>query len=110
VRRRWSTRRATRPPGQQGLKVVARGGVLGLVGLSDPATEFDVMDIINREIEIHGIYGYAPADFRKALDLVSGARVDVTSWVKEYPLDEGQRILDQLTTNPADLVKASLIP
>jgi threonine dehydrogenase-like Zn-dependent dehydrogenase len=98
------------PTRQQGLKVVARGGVLGLVGLSDPATEFDVMDIINREIAIHGIYGYAPADFRKALDLVVSKRVDVTSWVKEFPLDDGQRILDQLTTSPGDLVKASLIP
>jgi len=98
------------PTRQQGQKVLARGGVLGLVGLSDPATEFDVMDIINREIEIHGVYGYAPADFRKALDLVADRRVDVTSWVKEFPLEDGQRILDQLTSNPGDLVKASFIP
>jgi threonine dehydrogenase-like Zn-dependent dehydrogenase len=95
---------------QQGLKVVARGGVLALVGLSDPSTELDVMDIINREIEIHGIYGYAPADFRKALDLVVSGGVDVTSWVTEFPLDDGQRILDQLTSQPGDLVKASLVP
>ena len=98
------------PTRQQGQKVVARGGVLGLVGLSDPATEFDVMDIINREIEIHGVYGYAPADFRKALDLVAAHRVDVTSWVKEFPLEDGQRLLDQLTTTPGDLVKASFVP
>src|SRR5436190_10051192 len=98
------------PTRQQGLKVVARGGVLGLVGLSDPATEMDVLDIINREIEIHGIYGYAPADFRRALDLVASAKVDVTSWVKEFPLEDGQRVLDQLTTQPGDLVKASLVP
>jgi threonine dehydrogenase-like Zn-dependent dehydrogenase len=98
------------PTRQQGQKVVARGGVLGLVGLSDPATEMDVLDIINREIEIHGVYGYAPADFRRALDLVASAKVDVSSWVKEFPLDDGQRILDQLTTQPGDLVKASLVP
>ena len=98
------------PSRQQGLKVVARGGVLALVGLSDPATEMDILDIINREIEIHGIYGYAPADFRRALDLVASAKVDVRSWVKEFPLDDGQRILDQLTSQPGDLVKASLVP
>ena len=68
------------------------------------------MDIINREIAIHGVYGYAPADFQKALDLVTAGRVDVTSWVKEFPLEDGQRILDQLTTSPGDLVKASLTP
>ncbi len=98
------------PTRQQGLKCVARGGVLGLVGLSDPATEMDVLDIINREIEIHGIYGYSPADFRRALDLVAAAKVDVTSWVREFPLEDGQRVLDQLTTQPGDLVKASLVP
>jgi threonine dehydrogenase-like Zn-dependent dehydrogenase len=98
------------PTRQQGLKVVARGGVLGLVGLSDPTTEMDVLDIINREIEIHGVYGYAPADFRRALDLVASATVDVTSWVREFPLDDGQRVLDQLTSQPGDLVKASLVP
>jgi threonine dehydrogenase-like Zn-dependent dehydrogenase len=98
------------PARQQGLKVTARAGVLAFVGLSDPATEIDVMDVINREIEIHGIYGYAPADYLQALKLVTGSDVDVTSWVKEFPLAEGQRILDQLTTRPGDLVKASLVP
>ncbi len=98
------------PARQQGLKLTARGGVLAFVGLSDPATEIDVMDVINREIEIHGIYGYAPADYLKALKLVAANEVDVTSWVQEFPLIDGQRIMDQLTTNPGDLVKASLIP
>jgi threonine dehydrogenase-like Zn-dependent dehydrogenase len=98
------------PARQQGLKITRRGGVLAFVGLSDPVTEIDVMDVINREIEIHGIYGYAPADYLKALNLVTGSRVDVSSWVQEFPLSEGQRILDRLTSQPGDLVKASLIP
>lgn len=98
------------PARQQGLKVTARGGTLGLVGLSDPATEFDVMDIINREITVAGVYGYAPKDYKKALDLVVGGKVDVTTWVKEFPLTDGQRIFDQLTTKPGDLVKASFVP
>jgi threonine dehydrogenase-like Zn-dependent dehydrogenase len=98
------------PARQQGLKVAARGGLLALVGLSDPATEMDVMDIINRELEIHGIYGYAPGDYRHALDLVAAKKLDVTSWVREFPLEEGQRVMDQLTSQPGDLVKASLTP
>jgi len=98
------------PARQQGLKITARGGVLAFVGLSDPSTELDVMDIINREIEIHGIYGYAPADYQKALTLVAGSAVDVSTWVREFPLAEGQRILDQLTSQPGDLVKASFVP
>jgi len=98
------------PARQQGLKITARGGVLAFVGLSDPATEMDVMDIINREIEIHGIYGYAPGDYLKALGLVTAGKIDVSTWVKEFPLRDGQRILDQLTSQPGDLVKASFVP
>jgi threonine dehydrogenase-like Zn-dependent dehydrogenase len=95
---------------QQGLKVVARAGVLAFVGLSDPATELDVVDIINREIEIHGVYGYNPRDFERALSIIIHKDVDVTSWVREFPLDDGPRVFEQLTSNPGDLVKASLTP
>ncbi len=98
------------PARQQGQKVTARGGLLAFVGLSDPTTEIDVLDLINREIEIHGIYGYAPGDFQRALEYVAAGRVDVTSWVREYPLAEGQRVFDQLSSQPGDLVKASLTP
>ena len=98
------------PARQQGLKVVARGGVLAFVGLSDPATEMDVVDIINREVEIHGIYGYAPGDYARSIEIVASKKVDVTSWVREFPLEDGQRVMDQLTTAPGDLVKASLTP
>ena len=98
------------PARQQGLKVTARGGVLAFVGLSDPATELDVVDIINRELEIHGVYGYGRADYARALEIVAAKKVDVTSWVREFPLEDGQRIMEQLTTAPGDLVKASLTP
>jgi len=98
------------PVRRQALSVTARGGVLALVGLSDAATEFDVGDIINRELEIHGIYGYAPGDYERALEAVAAGTLDVTSWVREFPLEEGQRIMEQLTTAPGDLVKASLSP
>lgn len=98
------------PARQQGLKVTARGGVLAFVGLSDPSTEMDVVDIINRELEIHGVYGYAPGDYARSLEIVAAKKVDVTSWVREFPLEEGQRIMEQLTTAPGDLVKASLTP
>ena len=95
---------------QQGLKVTARAGVLAFVGLSDPATEIDVLDVINREIEIHGVYGYNPPDFERALGLIAAGRVDVASWVREFPLEEGPRVFEQLTSQPGDLVKASLTP
>lgn len=95
---------------QQAVRATARGGTLGLIGLSDPASEFDCLDLINREVAVHGVYAYPPATFRHALDLIAEKKVDVTSWVREFPLEEGQGIFDRLSTQPGDLVKASLTP
>ena len=66
--------------------------------------------MIGREVAVHGVYGYAAAHFAKALELVAAGKVDVDSWVREYPLEEGPDVLRRLTTAPGDLVKASLTP
>lgn len=95
---------------QQAVRMCARGGTVGLVGLHDPESPLDCMDVIGREVAVHGVYGYTAAHFRKALDLVTAGKVDVTSWVREYPLEEGAAVLARLVTKPGDLVKASLTP
>jgi L-iditol 2-dehydrogenase len=61
-------------------------------------------------VALHGVYGYTEAHFRKSLEIVASGKVDVTSWVREYPLDEGAAVLTRLVTAPGDLVKASLRP
>jgi L-iditol 2-dehydrogenase len=98
------------PTRQQAIKVTARGGTFGMIGLSDAASEFDCLEIINREITVQGVYAYPASSFRRALDLIAEGKVDVTSWVREFPLEEGQRLLEKLATQPGDLVKASLTP
>jgi 2-desacetyl-2-hydroxyethyl bacteriochlorophyllide A dehydrogenase len=95
---------------QQAVKVVGRGGTVGLIGLSDATSEFDCLELINREINVQGVYAYPASSFRRALDLIAEGKVDVTSWVREFPLEEGQRLLEKLATQPGDLVKASLTP
>jgi threonine dehydrogenase-like Zn-dependent dehydrogenase len=94
----------------QAVKICARGGTIGLVGLHDPESPFDCMDLIGREVAVHGVYGYTEAHFRKSLDLIAGGKVDVVSWVREFPLDQGAAVLSRLVGQPGDLVKASLTP
>ena len=91
----------------QCVKAAARSGIVALVGLGEPAAEFDCLDIVNREVELHGVYAYTPANFRRALDLIAEGRVDVTSWVGEGRLEDGQKIMEKLTSNPGDLIKVS---
>lgn len=95
---------------QQGVRMTARGGLLGLVGLHDPETPIDCLDVIGREIAIHGVYGYTAAHFRKALEAVKRGAVDVTSWVREFPLAEGAAVLERMSSAPGDVVKASFSP
>jgi threonine dehydrogenase-like Zn-dependent dehydrogenase len=95
---------------QQGVKMTARGGLLGLVGLHDPESPIDCLDVIGREVALHGVYGYSVAQFGKALDLVAGGRLDVSSWVREFPLAEGAAVLERMSAAPGDVVKASFTP
>ena len=95
---------------QQGIKATARGGVFAMIGLHDPATEFDCLDIINRELEVHGVYAYTQATYEHALELIAGKKVDVTSWVRPFALEEGQSLFERLVSAPGDLVKASFRP
>ena len=95
---------------EQAVKMCARGGTVGLIGLHDLESPIDCMDVIGREIAIHGVYGYTAAHFAKSLELVAAKKVDVVSWVREFPLDEGAAVLERLVTAPGDLVKASLTP
>lgn len=95
---------------QQAIKVAARGGMVALIGLSDYATELDCADVINREIAVHGIYGYTAETYRHALRVVAEKRVDVTSWVQGFPLEEGQKLFERLVSSPGEIVKASFRP
>ena len=95
---------------QQGVKMTARGGLLGLVGIHDGETPIDCLDVVGREIAIHGVYGYTAAHFWKALEAVKRGHVDVTSWVREFPLAEGAAVLERMSSAPGDVVKASLVP
>lgn len=95
---------------QQAVKMCARGGTVGFIGLHDPESPLDCGDVIGREIAVHGVYGYTAAHYAKALELVAAKQVDVASWVREFPLDEGAAVLERLVTAPGDLVKASLAP
>ena len=68
---------------------VRRGGTVVLVGLADEATvPFDVLDIIDNEIDVHGSFRYANT-YEAAVDIIADGAVDVEGIVDfERPLDE----------------------
>lgn len=86
-------------------------GVAVWVGLHDDETVLPGMNIVNEEKRVQGSYAYTETDFATALRLVVDGKIDVRSWVQEFPLDDGVSIFWQLARGQAPhLIKALLRP
>lgn len=71
------------------LQCVRRGGTVVLVGLADSsAVPFDVLDVIDNELDIHGSFRYRNT-YPAAVELLAAGRVDVEGIVDfESPLED----------------------
>jgi 2-desacetyl-2-hydroxyethyl bacteriochlorophyllide A dehydrogenase len=86
-------------------------GVVVWVGLHEDETSVPGMQIIYGEKVIRGSSAYTDADFATALQLIASGKVEVKSWVQEFPLDEGVEIFWRLARGEApNIVKALLRP
>ncbi|MBV0923983.1 NAD(P)-dependent alcohol dehydrogenase [Halomicroarcula limicola] len=77
------------PSIQSTVDAVRRGGTVVLVGLADEATvPFDVLEVIDNEIDVHGSFRYKNT-YDAAVDLLADDAVDVEGIVDfESPLDD----------------------
>ncbi len=94
---------------QAAISTVRTGGRVVLLGLGEGITPFDAVDVVNREVQIHGSYAYTYDDFVRAVELLGAGAVQ-HEWARPYTLEAGPRVFDQLVTDPGDLVKAVLTP
>lgn len=86
-------------------------GVAIWLGLHGDETTVSGMNIVNSEKRIQGSYAYTEADFATAFQLVTSDKLDVTSWVHEFPLDEGVKMFWELAKGQAPhIIKALLCP
>ncbi|WP_123619211.1 NAD(P)-dependent alcohol dehydrogenase [Halorubrum sp. CSM-61] len=78
-----------KPSVESTLDVVRRGGTIVLVGLADEATvPFDVLDVIDNELDIHGSFRYKNT-YQAAVDLLKTEAVDVEGIIDfESPLED----------------------
>jgi L-iditol 2-dehydrogenase len=87
------------------------GGTVVWIGLHADATELSGHQVVLGERTVRGSYAVAVRDLRTAVGLFAHGKVDITSWVRPFPLDEGARVFRQLATDPpGDYVKALLLP
>ncbi len=95
---------------QLALKLVATGGLVGLVGLGEADTLIDCVELIRREIRLAGIYGYGRNEFQRAVEWIAQGRIDYQDWVTEAPLKEGQKFFEALDRPDTTQIKLILRP
>src|SRR5579864_354956 len=97
------------PTRQAAVACVRSGGRVALLGLGEETTPFNAVDIVNREIEVHGSYAYTYDNFGHAVEFLRSGLVG-GEWARPYPLEAGPEVFERLTTDPGDLIKAVLTP
>lgn len=96
------------PARQLAFDLCAPGGAVVLLGMAAQRSELDWVTSIRKEHRAFMSFAYTPADFRRALDLLISARVDLERWTDRLPLDQGQLAFDRITKHPGATLKMLL--
>lgn len=86
-------------------------GIIVWIGLHEDETGVPGMNVIYGEKTVRGSSAYTDTDFATALQLVASGKVEVNSWVQEFPLNEGVEVFWKLARGEAqNILKALLRP
>ncbi len=86
-------------------------GIVMWVGLHEDETTVPGMQVIYGEKTVKGSSAYTDADFATALKLIASGKVEVKSWVHEFPLEQGVEVFWKLARGETpEVVKALLHP
>lgn len=87
------------------------GGEIVWLGLHDDPTQVSGFAVVLGERRILGSFAVTPGNLRTALGLLAQGKVELSPWVRSFPLAEGARVFRQLATDPPqDFIKAVLLP
>ncbi len=98
------------PTRQLALRLVRSAGLIVFAGLGDQETPLDCVEIIRREIRLAGSFAYNRGDFQEAVNWMAARRVDLSGWISEAKLAEGQKIFEELIDPAGMRVKVILRP
>ena len=83
----------------------APGGTVAWIGLAEDLAEIESRNVVTRELEIKGSYAFTRQDFAEALSLLQNKALPVGSFVWKKPLEEGQRIFEELNSGCPSIMK-----
>jgi L-iditol 2-dehydrogenase len=90
---------------RQAIEATAPGGTVVLLGNAEPESSLPILDVVNREITLHGSYSCTDDEFRRAIAILADGAIDTKSWVEMTTLDHGSAYFERLVQDPGNLVK-----
>lgn len=84
------------PTWRAAVELVKPGGTIASIGLAAATATVPIGDIVRKAVVVRGVYAYTPADFATALELLD-EHPDVPEWVAEADLEDGPRVLHDLS-------------
>ncbi|MEO9023086.1 MAG: alcohol dehydrogenase catalytic domain-containing protein [Ginsengibacter sp.] len=94
---------------RQALNVVGTGGAVILIGLHENSSSLYSYDIILSEKKVMGSYAANLDDISSALQLMADQKVDVTSWVNYYSLQDGEKAFRNMMLAEGTHIKSVLL-
>ncbi len=85
-------------------------GKLILSGLHEESSAMPVAEMIRKEIHAQGAFAYSPANFARALELLSQGKITLDPWIEEAPLGDGGAWFERLLDTPGAVSKVLLLP
>src|SRR5262249_23575681 len=94
---------------RQSISITRPGGTVGVLGLADAESSIDFLPIVRNELRLVASYSSTPADFTKAIALLTTGYLEVDSLTASHPMSVGPEVFRRLQGGN-DLVKAVLWP
>ena len=80
------------------------------IGSHENTVAMDTYDITMSERCVQGSYAATMAELQLSVDLLAQGKIDGSSWIKTFPLDEGVTAFNRMLAAEADDIKGVLCP
>ncbi|MEM3406336.1 MAG: galactitol-1-phosphate 5-dehydrogenase [Nitrososphaerota archaeon] len=96
---------------QQAISMVKKGGNIVVIGMLAKKMELEMLDIVTKEKQIIGSYGYTSLDFKTALNLIAEGKVNVKPLITHvFSLNEISKGFEVLSKNREEVIKVVIKP
>jgi L-iditol 2-dehydrogenase len=92
------------------VRATRAGGMTVWLGLHENTIPFDSFDVTLGERTVQGSYCASIEELELAVDMLARGRVDGSSWVTTFSLDDGVKAFERMLKPAGDDIKAVLLP